>query len=44
VVKCFSRPSLWCFRSSLLCFSWRSFEDNLLGILLGVTYADLVPL
>jgi hypothetical protein len=32
------------FRSSLLCFSWQSFKDDFLGILLGVTYEDLVPL
>jgi hypothetical protein len=43
VVKCFSRPC-GAFRRSLLCFSWRSFEDDLLGILLGVTFEDLVPL
>jgi hypothetical protein len=27
----------------LLFFSWQSFEYNFLGILLGVTYEDLVP-
>jgi hypothetical protein len=43
VVKCFSRPC-GAFRRSLLCFSWRSFEDDFLGILLGVTFEDLVPL
>jgi hypothetical protein len=32
------------FRSSLLCFSWWSFADDFLGISLGVTYEDLVPL
>jgi hypothetical protein len=32
------------FRSSLLRFSWRSFEYNFLGFLVGVTYEDLVPL
>jgi hypothetical protein len=37
VVKCFSHPSL-------LCFCWRSFEDDFLGFLVGVTYEDLVPL
>jgi hypothetical protein len=44
VVKC--SPVLLCgdFWRSLLCFSWRSFEDDFLAILLGVTYEDLVPL
>jgi hypothetical protein len=39
-------PVLLCgdFRSSLLWFSWRSFEDDFLGILLRVTYEDLVLL
>jgi hypothetical protein len=39
-------PVLLCgdFRSSLLCFTWPSFEYDFLGILLGVTYEDLVPL
>jgi hypothetical protein len=32
------------FWSSLLCLSWRSFEYDFLGFLLGVTYEDLVPL
>jgi hypothetical protein len=33
-----------CLSCSLLWFSWRSFEDDFLGILLGVTYDDIVPL
>jgi hypothetical protein len=43
VVKCFS---LICgdFLSSLLCFSWRCFEYDFLGFLVGFTYEDLVPL
>jgi hypothetical protein len=32
------------FQSSLLRFSWQSSEDDFFGILLGVTYEDLVPL
>jgi hypothetical protein len=32
------------FPSSLLLFSWQSFEDDFLGILLGVTFEDFVPL
>jgi hypothetical protein len=44
VVKCFPVSLCGDFRSSLLCFSWRSFEGDFLGILLGVTYDDLVPL
>jgi hypothetical protein len=37
VVKCF--PVLLCgdFRSPLLCFCWRSFEDDFLGFLVGVS-------
>jgi hypothetical protein len=32
------------FRSSLVCFCWRSFQDDFLRFLVGVTYEDLVPL
>jgi hypothetical protein len=43
---CGAFPVLLCgdFRSSLLWFYWRSFEDDFLGILLGVMYEDLVTL
>jgi hypothetical protein len=43
---CGAFPVILCgdFRSSLLWFSWRSFKDDFLGILLGVTYEDLMPL
>jgi hypothetical protein len=43
---CVAFPVLFCgdFLISLLLFSWQSFEDDFLGILLGVTYEDLVPL
>jgi hypothetical protein len=44
VVKCLFRPPCGDFRSSLLCFCWRSFEDGFLRFLVGVTYEDLVPL
>jgi hypothetical protein len=44
VVKCFPVLLSGDFWSSLLCFSWWSFEYDFLGILLGVTYEDLVPL
>jgi hypothetical protein len=44
VVKCFSRLFCVDFQISLFCFSWRSFEDKFVGILLGLTYEDLVSL
>jgi hypothetical protein len=41
VEKCFSHPSFFCFLGALC---WRSFEDDFLGFLVGVTYEALVPL
>jgi hypothetical protein len=44
VVKCLFRLFCGDFRSSLVCFCWRSFEDDFFRFLVGVTYEDLVPL
>jgi hypothetical protein len=44
VVKCLFDLLCCDFWSSLVCFCWRSFEDNFLRFLVGVTYEDLVPL
>jgi hypothetical protein len=44
VVCCFSRPSLWCFSEPFVVIFVAEFDDDFLGILLGVTYEDLVPL
>jgi hypothetical protein len=44
VVKCLFCPSLWCFSELFVVLFWRSFEDDFLRFLVGVTYEDLVPL